>query len=73
MDAVRRTAVLAEHCGKKVTLLGIARVEEDRGEVDAQLIAACATLDRMESRRNLQSVMLEIRCSAFSKSERVSN
>ena len=47
MDAVRRTAVLAEHCGKKVTLLGIARVEEDRGEVDAQLNAACATLDRM--------------------------
>jgi len=47
MDAVRRTAVLAQHCGKKVTLLGVAKVEEDRGKVKAQLEAACANLDRI--------------------------
>ena len=47
MDAVRRTAVLAQHCRKKVTLLGVAKIEEERGEVETQLASACAKLDRI--------------------------
>ena len=47
MDAARRTAVLAQHCRKKVTLLGVAKVEEERSQVETQLASACAKLDRI--------------------------
>ena len=47
MDAVQRTAVLAQHCGKTITLMGVARVEEDRDLVNAQLATARANLDRI--------------------------
>ena len=45
LDAVRRTAVLAQHCGRPVTLLSVANVDEDRSEVDAELQSARAMLE----------------------------
>ena len=47
MDAVQRTAVLAHTSGKKITLLGISKVEEDLDAVKSKLNSACAKLDRM--------------------------
>ena len=47
MDAVQRTAILAQHCSKTITLMGVARVEEDKGLVTTQLERACAHLDRL--------------------------
>ena len=47
MDAVRRAGILAQHCGKSITLLSISRVEENRSEVEAKLNCACADLARL--------------------------
>jgi nucleotide-binding universal stress UspA family protein len=47
LDAVRRTAVLAQHCGRPVTLLSVASVDEDRVEVDAKLQSTREMLERM--------------------------
>ena len=47
MEAVQRTAILAQHCSKTITLMGVARVNEDRDLVKAQLESACAHLDRV--------------------------
>lgn len=46
MDAMRRAAILAHHCGKSITLLSVSEVEEDRSEVEAKLNSACADLAR---------------------------
>jgi nucleotide-binding universal stress UspA family protein len=47
LDAVRRTAVLARHCGKPLTLLGVAEAVEDRDRVEADLQSARVMLDNM--------------------------
>ena len=47
MEAVQRTAILAQHCSKTITLMGVTRVNEDRDLVKAQLESACAHLDRV--------------------------
>ena len=40
LDAVRRTAVLAQHCGIPVTLLSVAEADEDRSQIEAELQSA---------------------------------
>ena len=58
LDAVRRTAVLAQHCGKPLTLMGVASTDEDRGQVDAGLQSARVMLDEMgiETRATVSEV-----------------
>ena len=40
LDAVRRTAVLAQLCGRPTTLMGVASTDADRGRIDAGLQSA---------------------------------
>lgn len=47
LDAVRRTAVLAQISGKPVTLMGVAKTEGARSEVDASLKASRKMLEEM--------------------------
>ena len=58
LDAVRRTAVLAQHCGKSLTLMGVATTDADRGQVDADLQSARVMLEDMgiETRATVSEV-----------------
>ena len=47
LDAVRRSAVLAQHCGRPATLLSVAGVDEDRDQVEAELQSASLMLENM--------------------------
>lgn len=46
-DAIRRTAVLAQLCGKPITLIGVARSDEERMRVDESLKASQKMLKNM--------------------------
>jgi len=45
LNALRQTAVLAKHCAKPITLMGVARTEDDIDRVDASLQSARSMLD----------------------------
>ncbi len=47
LDAVRRVAVLARHCGRPLTLFGVAEAVEDRDRVEADLQSAREMLGEM--------------------------
>ena len=58
---------------RKITLLGVAKVEEERGEVETQLAAAGAKLDQIVFQQKPRYAMSATPYNVFTKSEKTSN